>query len=219
MLLDAEIWNAVGRPAHTTWDGLPCIPSYSSSVDAALSLVPSWLFLHVNEMVKGYVAVHVWLYGPDTPLHSNSRTHGEAVLRHKQPEKTVAELRQLLPVAICLAVLRARQHSDVPRLIGATSPATEEISQVDQDPRSCFDRIWHNVVHPQNYVQREHPTIGGMWTVDRYRQGEVECMVMDEGWSQMIRAPGLRVSMSGSSHEPEFIEGNAEMLVGLATQY
>jgi hypothetical protein len=58
-----------------------------------------------------------------------------------------------------------------------------------------------------------------MWTVDRYRQGEVECMVMDEGWSQMIRAPGLRVSMSGSSHEPEFIEGNAEMLVGLATQY
>lgn len=96
--------------------------------------------------------------------------------------------------------------------------SVEDIRPADNlDSRNCFHRLWSRVAQHHNYVPRDYQTIGGMWTVDLYRLGEVECLLMDEGWTQVIRAPGLKVNYSGSSNEPVFIEGNEELLARLAT--
>ena len=64
-------------------------------------------------------------------------------------------------------------------------------------------------------MPRDYRTIGGMWTVDRYRVDSVEGLVMDEGWTLVIRAPGLEVMFNGSMQEPKFREGDAARLAQL----
>lgn len=43
------------------------------------------------------------------------------------------------------------------------------------------------------YVPRDYQTIGGAWTVDTWKRGVVTLQVMDEGYTKVIQAPGLRV--------------------------
>lgn len=43
------------------------------------------------------------------------------------------------------------------------------------------------------YVPRQYQTIGGMWTTDTWKCGDVVVRVMDEGYTTIVYAPGLRV--------------------------
>ena len=99
------------------------------------------------------------------------------------------------------------------------TPSAEEIQHAGLDARVCFHRLWSRVAQQNNYVPRDYPTIGGMWTVDRYRLGDIECRLMDEGWTQVICAPGLRVSVDGNCDEPRFHEGDAALLAWLAPKW
>jgi hypothetical protein len=78
--------------------------------------------------------------------------------------------------------------------------------------RALFYQLWERIARSENFVPRNHSTIGGFWTVDRYRLGTTEALLMDEGWTQEIRAIGLRVTLSGSDTNPRFHEGNEALL-------
>ena len=66
----------------------------------------------------------------------------------------------------------------------------------------------------EHYVPRSHNTIGGMWTVDTWRKGDVVVQLLDEGYTTVISAPGLRVVDSG--HGTVFELGAEEHLKTLA---
>ena len=66
----------------------------------------------------------------------------------------------------------------------------------------------------EHYVPRGYKTIGGMWTVDMWRKGNVVVRLLDEGYTTIITAPGLRVVDSGNG--TVFEQGTAEDLEKLA---
>ncbi len=43
------------------------------------------------------------------------------------------------------------------------------------------------------YMPRGYQTIGGMWTVDTWMRDGVQVKVMDEGYTTVVQAEGLRV--------------------------
>jgi hypothetical protein len=49
------------------------------------------------------------------------------------------------------------------------------------------------VKQKQCYIPREYKTVGGIWTVDTYKLGEVTVQVMDEGYTTVIQAPSLKI--------------------------
>lgn len=62
--------------------------------------------------------------------------------------------------------------------------------------KTVFRSIVDSVKQDQFYVPREYKTIGGMWTVDTWKRGDVTVQVMDEGYTTRIIAPGLQVTDS-----------------------
>jgi len=49
-----------------------------------------------------------------------------------------------------------------------------------------FDALYQAIATSKNYVKPEHATMGGMWTVSRYANGEWFAGMMDEGYSRYI---------------------------------
>lgn len=66
----------------------------------------------------------------------------------------------------------------------------------------------------EHYVPRGYETIGGMWAIDMWRKGDVVVRLLDEGYTTIITAPGLRVIDSG--HGTVFEHGTEEDLIKLA---
>lgn len=58
---------------------------------------------------------------------------------------------------------------------------------------SLIQELIERVKTPENYVPRDYQTIGGMWTVDTWRLGDITVQLMDEGYTTVIRAPELEV--------------------------
>lgn len=63
-------------------------------------------------------------------------------------------------------------------------------------------------------MPRGYETMGGMWTVDMWRLGDVVVRLLDEGYTTIITAPGLRVVDSGNNIV--FEQGTVEALEKLA---
>lgn len=63
------------------------------------------------------------------------------------------------------------------------------------------------------YVPRDYQTLGGGWTVDSYKRGEVTVQVMDEGYTTVVTAPGLRV-IKGYRGEDyiRYVEGDENLV-------
>lgn len=75
--------------------------------------------------------------------------------------------------------------------------------------RAVFQRIRAE----DNYVKRDHPTIGGMWTVDTWRQGDVEVRLEDEGYTQRVITPDLNVYVTWQGQDNvTFVKGGAAEL-------
>lgn len=93
-LLDADIWQEIGRPDTRTYDGRGCILVYTASIDAALALVPEGLGWGIP-------------FGPCTAHDGNKeRRWWEAeVGPHLAEGATPA-------IALCIAALRAREARD-----------------------------------------------------------------------------------------------------------
>ncbi len=45
----------------------------------------------------------------------------------------------------------------------------------------------------ENYVPRDYQTIGGMWTVDTWKCGDISVKLMDEGYTTVVESPTLKV--------------------------
>lgn len=60
------------------------------------------------------------------------------------------------------------------------------------------------VKQEQYYVPRDYKSMGGMWTVDTWKRDSVTVMSMDEGYTTVVRAPGLDV-VSGFNGK-EYVE-------------
>ena len=58
---------------------------------------------------------------------------------------------------------------------------------------STLNQIVSMVKQPDFYVPRDYQTIGGMWTVDTWKRGDVTVKLMDEGYTTVVEAPGVKV--------------------------
>lgn len=75
---------------------------------------------------------------------------------------------------------------------------------------SRLNSIVNIVKTGEHYVPRGYETIGGMWTVDMWRKDDVVVRLLDEGYTVIVTAPGLRVVDSGG--KISFEQGNEELL-------
>lgn len=83
------------------------------------------------------------------------------------------------------------------------------------EPVQAFNIIYEKVKLPENYVPRQHETIGGMWTVDRWRLGDIEVELQDEEWTRVVRVPGASAVMCGHQTVPS-VTGETEALLRAA---
>lgn len=65
----------------------------------------------------------------------------------------------------------------------------------------------------ENYVPRDYQTIGGMWTVDTWKLGDVSVKLMDEGYTTVVTAPNLKIVVGYNGKEyVNFEIGNEELV-------
>lgn len=102
---DGGTFHCISEP-NTSHDS----PEYTTSIDAALTLVPDHMTIHMNERLEGVAGAHVMLIGPSGPFMSDSVVHGEAHLHTLSPLTDFRPVRSLLPLALCIASLRARMR-------------------------------------------------------------------------------------------------------------
>jgi hypothetical protein len=67
--------------------------------------------------------------------------------------------------------------------------------------KMVFHQIEKTVRQKENYIPRNYKTVGGMWTVDTYKKGDVTLQVMDEGWTTRIFSPTISATDSGGNLE------------------
>lgn len=100
-VLDAEIHLAIGERCGMGSDGLYLPPHYTQSVDAALTLVPEgWRWDELSRDVD-------WGPGPE-------RSYAVSIDFYEMPSgrwlRNQSAAHDLLPVALCIAALRARKE-------------------------------------------------------------------------------------------------------------
>lgn len=52
-----------------------------------------------------------------------------------------------------------------------------------------FNAMRHIIKTENNYIPRKYQSIGGMWTTETWRQGDIVFQVSDEGYTQRIIIP------------------------------
>lgn len=65
--------------------------------------------------------------------------------------------------------------------------------------KEIFYKLYAIIRKPENYVPRDYQTIGGMWTVDTWRKGDVTLKIMDEGYTMIISAPQFDIHDVGAT--------------------
>ncbi|RST57648.1 hypothetical protein D5F11_021550 [Siminovitchia terrae] len=69
--------------------------------------------------------------------------------------------------------------------------------------KSIFNQIEKMVRQSAHYVPRNYKTVGGMWTVDTYKKGNVTLQIMDEGWTIKIFTKDICAIDSGNTFKVE----------------
>lgn len=83
-------------------------------------------------------------------------------------------------------------------------------------PEELFTSIKLLVKTPENYVPRNYETIGGMWTTDTWKLGDVVFLLMDEGYTEVIRFKNRSVVVGGY-HGVQKDENTASILEEVLT--
>lgn len=65
---------------------------------------------------------------------------------------------------------------------------------IDQELSTSFQTLVRKIKQPENYIQRNYKTIGGMWTVDTWHLNGCIYQVMDEGYTQRISTEQFKVT-------------------------
>jgi hypothetical protein len=81
-----------------------------------------------------------------------------------------------------------------------------------------FELIKNRIKTDENYIPRNYQSVGGMWTVDTWREGVVEYQVMDEGYTSVISSPTVHVMCLWDNNGSKFVfrKGTLEDLFELA---
>ena len=94
------------------------------------------------------------------------------------------------------------------------------------DERGAFFILTANIKTDANYIPRDYKTIGGMWTVDTWKLGDLQYQLMDEGYTSVIRGPGFVATdgyHGGTEHytgQPHVvIEGDVEAFCNAAKSF
>lgn len=69
--------------------------------------------------------------------------------------------------------------------------------------KAIFDHVTNVIRQTVYYVPRNYKTVGGMWTVDTYKKGDMTVQIMDEGWTIKLITPNVIAVESGSNFEIE----------------
>ena len=78
----------------------------------------------------------------------------------------------------------------------------------------AFVILYSKVKLRGNFVPRDYQTIGGMWTVDTYRLGNVLAQSMDEGYTDKLLSDKV-VVYRYSNGKMEYTKGTAQDLIDL----
>lgn len=76
-----------------------------------------------------------------------------------------------------------------------------------------LNRLIECVKRDEFYCPRPYTTVGGMWTVDTWCRGDVTVQLMDEGYTILVFAPGLKVVSGYSGKDYTFYSQGNESLV------
>lgn len=68
---------------------------------------------------------------------------------------------------------------------------------------AVFNQVEKIVRQEENYVPRTYKTVGGMWTVDTYKKGNVTLQLMDDGWTTRIFSNDFSAIDSGGNFKIE----------------
>ena len=71
------------------------------------------------------------------------------------------------------------------------------------DANKQLDALFDHIRRNGEFVERDHKTIGGMWTVDTWRDKEnhdLKVQLGDEGWTRTIVFPGLIAYRTGQGN-------------------
>lgn len=93
------------------------------------------------------------------------------------------------------------------------------IDGLTREQMEQYFRIKNIVKQRENIVPRNYQTIGGMWTVDTYKLGDVTVQIMDEGYSARLFTNPSELDVVESYHngstQLEFRAGNADDIAAL----
>ncbi len=82
-----------------------------------------------------------------------------------------------------------------------------------------FNNIKSIIQTRENYIERNHNTIGGMWTVERWELDNVVFMVMDEGYTDRIFLKDKLDVIKKFNNDIEYNIGGKEELEKLINKY
>lgn len=74
---------------------------------------------------------------------------------------------------------------------------------MNEQEKAIFKQIQNVLCQPSNYVPRTYETVGGRWTVDTYKKGEITAWIMDEGWTIKIFSSEFDATDSGGYYKIE----------------
>ncbi len=78
-------------------------------------------------------------------------------------------------------------------------------------PTEQLEAIFQIVRTHGEYIERDHKTMGGMWTVDTWVLGDIRVQLMDEGSTQAVLSDNFN-AYSTYGREVTFIRGGAQEL-------
>lgn len=78
-------------------------------------------------------------------------------------------------------------------------------------PEQKIEKLFKHVRENGQYVERDHKTIGGMWTVDTWVLGNLKVQLQDEGATRAVLADGLNVAQT-CDFPAKFYKGTEEDL-------
>ena len=85
---------------------------------------------------------------------------------------------------------------------------------------SLIHELVSAVRQPEFYVPRDYQTMGGRWTVDTWRRAPVQVQSMDEGYTTIVTAPGLRVVLGYNGQQyVRYEQGNYQQLPELMASF
>jgi hypothetical protein len=99
---------------------------------------------------------------------------------------------------------------------------SENVSTNKEEVEQDHIQLLINLIKkPEFYVPREYQSIGGFWTVDTWERDGVIYLLMDEGYTNVISADGLKV-IEGYFNGENYIryeKGNEQMVKDLIKKF